>query len=79
MPDPPHGHKPMSKPAKMMAIAAVCLLLGLGLCGTGMAFEDFKAAGPLIMLGAISFYGGALLLVIGFVRMLIDNSRRANR
>jgi hypothetical protein len=62
----------MRTPAKLMAIAAVCLLLGFGLCGTGMAFEDAKPAGPLIIVGA-------LLLVIGFDWMIVDNIRGGNR
>jgi hypothetical protein len=59
----------------MMTIAVVSMLLGLGLCGVGFGFENTKPAGPLIMLGAVGFYGGGLLLVIGFMWMIVDNTR----
>jgi len=65
----------MKRPARLMTIAVVSILLGLGLCGTGFALETAKIAGPLVILGAIGFYGGILLLVIGFVWMIVSNTR----
>jgi hypothetical protein len=65
----------MKRPARLMTIAVVSMLLGLGLCGTGLAFENAKPAGPLFVLGAIAFYGGILALVVGFVWMIVSNTR----
>jgi hypothetical protein len=62
-----------------MTIAVVFMLLSLGLCGTGLAVGNFNPPGPLIVLGLVSFYAGALLLVIGLVWMIVDNTRGGKR
>jgi hypothetical protein len=72
----------MRPPIRTMVIAGVCFLLGIGLCAAGLIFGDVNQGSPtspLINFGLAAFYIGALLLVIGFVWMLVDNTRGSRR
>jgi hypothetical protein len=65
----------MNVPAKIMAGLAVCMLLGVGLCGaggvTGGVTHSDKIVESLYVAGAVCFFGGLLLMFVFGIGWLI--------
>jgi hypothetical protein len=64
LPEEPRKKSKISTPAKVVAISAVLILLGLGLCsGGGFSLEGTSSIAAQI--GIIAFFGGVLGFVVG--------------
>ena len=57
-------------PAKIIAVSAAGILLGLGFCGAGLSNQNNLSF--LVTFGVISFWASILGMIVGFLGWIIN-------